>query len=166
MTAKTESWMKTPGRSSFRGNSLWVFLIFGILLVEPKLVADSVSIYPIADTSLFEYTPSNNLGGGSLVSGTIGLGYRSRALVQFATSDIPTNVYLLAASLILTVSRTPQAGGVASYFDLHRMLRPWGEGNKSDGGPGGGAPADPGEATWIALFSKQSLGRAGRFRTR
>ena len=111
-------------------------------------------MYPIADTSLFEYTPDNNLGAATLVSGTTGLGYRSRALIQFSNSDFPTNVVLLSAKLNLKVARTSSNGTLPTNFDLHRMLRPWGEGNKT---ANRGSPADPGEATWNAAFFPTNL---------
>src|SRR5690242_19165132 len=42
--------------------------------------ADTITLSPIADTSLFEYSPNNNLGGlSSVPAGTIRVLKRSRA---------------------------------------------------------------------------------------
>src|ERR1051326_2102728 len=106
----------------------WGVLIIGSFLAASSAFPESLSIFPVADTSPFEYTPTINLGAETLVSGTICLGYRSRALIRFSNGDIPRNVILVAASLKLTVEKISSNGGQTVAFDLHRMLRPWGEG--------------------------------------
>ncbi len=48
-------------------------------------------------------------------------------------------------------------GYASSEFGLHRVLSPWGEGNKSPvSNPGFGLPATAGEATWNDRFALQS----------
>ena len=117
-----------------------------------------VALYPQADTSLFENSPTNNLGTASLVSGARGINglyKRTRALMQFSTDAFPINAVLTSATLNLTVYRIPEDGGARNpIFDLHRLLRPWQEGNKGtyvDTGSNG-SPADPGETTWNTRF--------------
>jgi hypothetical protein len=115
-----------------------------------------VTLLPVADTTLFEYAPDNNLGGGSLVAGSIGLGgsgKRSRAVIQFSMTNLPADAAILtSATLRLVVIKLP-GFGVASIFDLHRVLSSWGEGNQggfvSDGGP-----ATAGQASWNFRFFK------------
>src|SRR5207249_366366 len=92
-----------------------------------------VTLLPVADTSLFEYAPDNNLGGGSLVAGSIGInrqGKRSRALIQFSMTNLPADAAILtSATLRLSVIKLP-GSGVDSMFDLHRVLHSWGDGHQ------------------------------------
>ena len=109
----------------------------------------AIELSPSADTSLFQYEPDNNLGASELASGSIGIGTsQSRALLKFELADnLPPDAALTGASLRLRVTRTPGATGIGSRFQLHRMLKDWGEGNKSGTL---GSPAEVGEATWFA----------------
>jgi hypothetical protein len=119
---------------------------------RPKLVIDyatfqTATLHPVADTTLFELTPDNNMGGDvSLAAGKTGLASSSRALIRFdLTGELPANASIVSARLALNVVRSPMAGAVDSDFDLHRMRVPWIEGT----GIGvTGSPANPGEATW------------------
>jgi len=116
-----------------------------------------LSLASIADTTLFEYAPDNNLGAATLAAGTINQASikRSRALLRFPIESIPSNYVLRSASLNLTVTRTPGGGaadinfggGSSGNFDLHRVLQPWAEGNKAGSR---GSPATAGETTWNA----------------
>ena len=125
-----------------------------VLLVVASVRADSVTLTPVADTSLFESIPDNNLGAQSfLEAGVIepsGALKRLRGLVRFDLSQIPTNAVISNATLRVTVvlnntNTTPE------LLELHRMLQPWTEGNKSGGTNEAGilgAPATDGESTW------------------
>jgi hypothetical protein len=110
-----------------------------------------VTLSPEADTSLFEYAPDDNLGGTTLVAGSIGVGgggKRSRALIQFSTTNIPSDAAIIT-SATLTMNVIKLSGSAQpSTFDLHRVLRTWGEGDKA--GTSRGSPASAGEATWNA----------------
>src|SRR5262249_44402038 len=113
---------------------------------------ETISLNPLADTSLFELTPNNNLGAApTLVSGTNGQLAKSRALVMFdIAGHLPTNAMVMAVTLKMTVAALP--GGTTSdetTFNVHRVLQPWGEGNKSGNN---GSPASSGEATWNMRF--------------
>ncbi|MCI0537435.1 MAG: DNRLRE domain-containing protein [Verrucomicrobiales bacterium] len=128
------------------------------MLTHPCLaLAKTVSLAPVADTSLFELAPTNNLGAAlSLVSGTNGQLAKSRALVKFdIPGSLPTNALITGVTLTMTVSALP--GGSISdetTFHLHQVLQPWGEGNKSgNNGAAGGA----GEATWKARLAPDKL---------
>jgi hypothetical protein len=109
---------------------------------------------PIADTSLLEVAPSNNLGGfAGMNAGTTQEYKKTRALMRFDLSGVPTNAVILSACVQLEVTREPDEPPNNTTFGLHRMLRPWGEGNKSPvSQPGKGLPASPGEATWNCAF--------------
>ena len=124
-----------------------VGVLFGSLTAA---AAEVVILRPIADTTLFETYPSNNLGRvQSLAAGTTAHARRSRALLRFDVAGaISSNATVLSAALTLTVVRTPSGGGVDSTFRLHRMVRAWTEGDKST--PANGSLATAGEATWTA----------------
>lgn len=132
----------------------WLLLLIGSLGV---LRADSVTLYPVADTALFENDPDNNFGGvGELPGGATRMGKRGRVLLKFdVAAVIPSNSIISSASLTVKVQSTPSAPFTNSVFDLRRMLQPWAEGNKSASSHGG--PASPGESTWRAQFAPQTL---------
>jgi hypothetical protein len=106
--------------------------------------AATLTLKPVADTSLFEQSPDNNLGRSQLAAGTIRLLKKSRALVRFDVSAVPANVVISSATLAFKVVKSP-SGAAASTFEVRRVLTGWSEGTKSGSQ---GAPAAAGEATW------------------
>ncbi len=137
------------------------FLLVSIcaLLGSVALRAETVSMRPVADTTLFESAPDDNMGGWTHVaSGTTGNQggrTRNRALLRFdPTAAIPARARVTNAFLVLQVTKVPgNSGGggpVSSTFALHSMLRAWGEGEKLGDR---GFPADVGEATWNSRFA-------------
>jgi len=123
----------------------------------PPLIADEVILTPIADATLIERAPGNSSGGADFFNaGTTQVGTRNRALIQFnPSSQIPANATITSATLTLQVVREPACGFAASAFGIYRVLRPWGEGSNVpiDNNGGLGAPAMPGDATWISRFT-------------
>jgi len=117
------------------------------LLPAGRGLAASVTLTPVADTSLFAVVPDNNLGATSnLVAGVNGTGSPGRALMRFdLAGQIPTNAMIQSASLTIGVITVPSGGGVVSAFDVRRVLRAWGEGA---GASNTGSPASAGDATW------------------
>jgi hypothetical protein len=110
--------------------------------------ADSVSLLPVADTTLFQFLPTNNLGGTvNLLGGTTMNGANNRPLLRFDLSSLPAGATITNVTLTLT----DLSGGTfpASTFELHRVLVDWGEGNKTGNQ---GQPASTGEATWNSRF--------------
>jgi hypothetical protein len=126
--------------------------VLAAMMLVFRVCADSVTLAPSADTSLFENEPDNNLGASlSLVSGANTSGFRSRELMRFDfTGQIPTNAIVQSVTLVVYVVTVPgNGGGVASVFDMHRLLVSWNEG----GGTGNmGSNALPGETTWNHRF--------------
>ncbi len=124
-------------------------LTFGALAHSTN---QTLSLPPAADTSLFETTPTNNLGASlQLIAGSTGAPRKSRALLRFPVREsLPTNITVSTVDLKFTVVMVP-GNGVApnSTFTLHRLLKDWGEGDKS-GTFGSGATAN--EATWLTRF--------------
>ena len=113
--------------------------------------AESISLTPSADTTLFENFPDNNLGGITTVAaGTTAHDFLSRALIKFdVAGQIPANMVITSARLRLKVVRLP-LGPEESTFSVRRMLRNWTEGNKSFGNLG--EPASAGQTTWNSRF--------------
>jgi hypothetical protein len=115
--------------------------------------AETVTNLPMADTTLFETAPDNNLGASTLSVGTTRGGFHARALLQFDLSQIPTNATINGVNLTVNVVRSPSSG-VPSVMDVRRVLLPWGEGSQSGNN---GGPAQTGEATWNARFAPATL---------
>jgi hypothetical protein len=153
VTRRRENGALQPGRRWFFAAAIF---FAALSQTTPRAGAISVTLVPAADTSLIEVAPTNNNGGQEwLLCGRTQNGPRNRALFRFDLSNIPTGAVIQYAALTLEVTRVPDEPPVNSTFGLHRMLRPWGEGNKAATGatpPGRGLPADPGEATWLSAF--------------
>ena len=120
--------------------------------------ADSISLAPQADTTLFEVKPTNSLGGVEwLSSGTTQNYTRNRGLVKFdVAGSIPAGSRILGVVLTVRVTQIPRDGYNGSSFSLRRMLVSWGEGTNlfaDPQAPGFGSPAAPGDATWEHRFS-------------
>lgn len=111
--------------------------------------AETATLAPAADTTLFETNPNNNLGATpTFVSGSTRQGEQSRALLKFdVAAALPSNAVISAVQLVLDVAKTPFTAPVSSVFNLHRFLVPWIEGAQ-DGNTGSEAAA--GEPTWNA----------------
>ncbi len=116
--------------------------------------AASITNNSAADASLLEIEPSHNNGGqASVISGHIQNPFLTRGLYRFDLTNLPTNALIQSVVLELTVTAQPGDGLANSAFGLHRMLRPWGEGDKVPvARPGQGEPATAGEATWSHSF--------------
>jgi hypothetical protein len=145
-------------------------LLSGVLraFALPLFVAQSVSymaagavinLAPIADTTLSQNYPSNNFGGLDFAnSGTTQNFTKNRALFRFdITNAIPAYSKIKNAELVLEVTKIPVDGFNPTDFALHRVLRAWGEGNKTtptnSPGAGTGALATTNEATWFFRFA-------------
>jgi hypothetical protein len=120
--------------------------------------AEFAILIPVADTTLIETEPGNNLGGAAIVnSGTTQNFTRNRGLFRFDFTDqIPPGSRITIADFVVEVTGEPKEEQRSSSFGLHRVLKPWGEGDKTSPDPihpGLGAPATSGEATWNHRFA-------------
>src|SRR5213075_1038028 len=79
-------------RMTSRVSVLSIATVALYLCASTRSCAETVSLQPIADTTLFQVAPGNNLGGaGFFNAGTAGNGNRNRALLRFDFSgSIPT----------------------------------------------------------------------------
>ena len=126
------------------------------VVVTPGAFCGSIVLTPVADTMLIEIAPTNNAGGLHWVnSGSNRAGERTRGLFRFdIAGNIPPQARITSASLSLAVTGIPIDGYAVAYFDLHRVLRNWGEGDKNPAtSPGRGLPATTNEATWLSPFA-------------
>ena len=125
--------------------------IAAVILAGVSLPAATLTLAPVADTTLQSAYVGNNLGGdSSLWIGGRRQGGVARGLFRFDLSSVPAGATINSATLTLSVTRTP-SGCVNSLFDLHRVSESWGEGN--NGGHGGGTTADANEASWNSRFA-------------
>jgi len=125
--------------------------VLGLALAGAR--ADELTFVPAQDTSIYSGTPgSQTLSDGAgpyLWLSVTAEGLNRRALVRFDVSAIPAGSVVREARLSLYESRSREDHVVSA----HRLLRAWGEGTSSGGSAGTGAPATPGDATWLrAVF--------------
>ncbi|TVS00385.1 MAG: DNRLRE domain-containing protein [Phycisphaerales bacterium] len=113
--------------------------------VTIELVADRDNVlYQTPDGSL------SNALGRFMFAGNNNSGERRRGLVRFDTGSIPPGSTVIDAEVRLFCS---QSQGQPAAVTLKRLLADWGEGNSAAGGnEGNGAPATPGDATWLHRF--------------
>ncbi|MCH7526106.1 MAG: DNRLRE domain-containing protein [Planctomycetes bacterium] len=135
---------------SFRGGlAAWV----GVVVMAHSALADVVAIDAAKDNTLYE-DPNGQISNGSgsyFFAGTTAIGEVRRGVIAFdITGNVPPGATITGASLTLNMSRT-----IAGDVDvgLHRVEADWGEGaSDASGQEGAGAPAEPGDATWIHTF--------------
>lgn len=112
---------------------------------------------PMQDTSIYAGTSgSNTLSDGkgeSLWLATTAEGLTRRALIKFDLSAIPPGSVIRQTTLFLYQLRARDEHVVR----LHRVLASWGEGASNAGSAGTGAPAQPGDATWLHRFYPGTL---------
>jgi hypothetical protein len=134
--------------------ALFVFAVGGIFSLG---FAATIRMHPIADTTLVETAPDNNTGANAFVNaGTSGIGTKNRGLYKFDFTVVPPNSKIQSAILQLEVTKEPSGGAEPSTFELHRMLKSWGEGDKDstlETSSGMGFPATINEATWNSPFA-------------
>ena len=122
--------------------------ILAAWILLSNVAAETLTVGPIADTSLFENSPGNNLGRVNFMPvGLTSEGKIGRGLLKFDLSTIPPGATVTSASLRLTATR----GRDNHILDLHRFLVPWTEGIGAGSPSGGGSigtAARPGEPTW------------------
>ena len=137
--------------------SLVVLLSFELwsLSLSSARASESVTITPSADTALLQNFPSNNFGGMAWFnSGTTQVFTTNRGLMKFdVAAHVPRGAQILSASLVVEVVGQPVDGDAPNSFELRRMWRDWGEGNKTGFPPSLGAPATEGEANWTHCFA-------------
>ena len=121
---------------------------WALKLVFPgDLAAGTVTLHPVADTSIYSAFPNENFGGGTtFTAGGRPQGGESRGLLLFnLQGSVPPGAIIQSVSLRLTVENTPSRAS-NSIFDLNALTASWGEGTGADRG---GSPAGANAATWL-----------------
>lgn len=132
-----------------------LILLLACSALSPTLArAQVVTLNPDQDNTLFE-SPTGSLSSGAgagVFAGANGAGLLRRALVRFpVAANVPAGTQVVSAVLRLHAS---QGQFQAQPFTLHLSQQAWGEGasNATLMGGGGGAPSEPGDATWLHTF--------------
>ncbi len=116
-------------------------------------IGDVLVVTSAKDNTLYQSALGDlsNGAGAHLFAGATGSFSLRRGLVAFDLSDIPGGSTIHEVELTLNLSRTSSPS--AASVRLHRTLADWGEaGSVAPGEQGGGAPAAPGDATWLHTF--------------
>lgn len=146
-----------PGR--FPGVGRPIFWLACLCIAHRGAFAETLAVNPSKDNTLYESTTSqlSNGQGIYLFTGlTSSVGLR-RGLIAFDLSAIPSNATITDVSLSLFLSR-PRLDATSETITLHKVGKNWGEGASNAGTPGGnGAPAQPGDATWLYNSFNTSL---------
>lgn len=125
-------------------------LLFG---AAPLLAQVQVQIGSKRDNTLYEEATGalSNGAGQHFFTGMTVVGVRHRGLVAFdVASVVPAGASIVAVDLTLNMSASK---GPNSAVDLHAATADWGEGTSlAPGSEGQGAPATPGDATWLHRF--------------
>ena len=125
----------------------------------------TVNIPAALDNTLVE-SPGGDLSNGIGTfffvgrTGFINNTLRRGVLAFNVTDSIPAGSLIISAELKLHMSKTNSA---ASTVNMYRILSKWGEGSSdAAANEGGGAPSQPGDATWIhTLFDTDFWNTAG-----
>ena len=126
--------------------------ILGLLLLlvtsAPMARGDTIVLTSVRDNTLFEDAQgdTSNGAGPSIFCGRISQDRIRRALVMFDLSALPTSTVIDSVELELHMASSSDPE--PRVLTLHRALAAWGEGASFSSG-GQGAPAEPGDATWL-----------------
>jgi len=123
-----------------------------VALAAPVARASGVSLSPVLDNTLFEDADgdTSNGSGPALFAGENSQGRIRRAVLAFDVAGaLPEGATVDSVRLVLHVSNVSDPS--PRVMRLHRLTAGWGEGASSAAG-GSGAPAAPGDATWLHRF--------------
>ncbi len=130
----------------------------GVLAAVQSVQADETTIGAAMDNTLYEDAEGllSNGAGERFFAGKTGLFNNfmlRRGLIAFdIAGSIPNGSTITSVTLTLHLSAAAPGSG-NQPVSLHRLLADWGEGDSDAEGPeGGGAPAAPGDATWLHTF--------------
>jgi hypothetical protein len=118
--------------------------------------ADTITLIASQDNTLFEdLSGSLSSGAGQYVFAGNNSGSEARrGLLQFDLRSIPITAQITSATLDINISRIARS---AQPLSAYRALESWGEGTSDSGEGGAGAPATPGDATWLHRAFDTSL---------
>lgn len=128
-------------------------ILLAVLAADLRAQPQTVAIPAMRDNTLY-FDPSGGLSNGAGIYMFSGLNLTSnvrRCLVAFdLAAAVPAGSTITSVQLQLAMTQSI-AGPVT--ISAHRVLAPWGEGTSyANDGQGGGAPATPGDATWLHRY--------------
>jgi hypothetical protein len=132
-------------------------LLLSALAAAGPAAADVVTIPASRDNTLYQSSSGNvsNGAGEVFFAGHTSVFTNSnrRGLILFdIAGSVPAGSTINSVTLRLHLTRAPSLPE-PSPMNLHRVLASWGEGTSNPvGQEGGGAPATPGDATWLHRF--------------
>lgn len=131
-------------------------LLSAPLLMATSLWAETVTIEPSKDNSMFSEADDSNGQGLYLFVGRTNTPSNRRALLAFdLAAAIPAGATIESASLSLTMNKTNVG---AQSISVHRLGKDWGEGaSDAVANEGKGAPAQAGDVTWSHTFFPSSF---------
>ncbi len=125
------------------------------LLVTPTL-ADTVSLTPSKDNTLYQDTTGNTSNGAGIhgFTGATQGGSVRRWLMHFDVAGaVPAGSTIHSVTLSLRAEKIGVGGPATEMQSFHRVTQDWGESTSNAGSPGGsGTSATPGDATWLHTF--------------
>jgi hypothetical protein len=132
----------------------WVVAVYlGLLAAAAaQCRADTLSLTPSRDTSIFSENDNSEGKGTSLYVGRTNGNPLRRGLVDFDLSTVPAGATVTGVTLKLHLNKTgPGPGGTIT---LHRLLDDWGEGTSGTGSGSGGRGGAPtaNSSTWNFTF--------------
>ncbi|HJP00140.1 MAG TPA: DNRLRE domain-containing protein [Planctomycetota bacterium] len=130
-----------------------LLLLAALALFCVSARADVLDVIADRDNTMYEDNGGTNSNGQGdfIFAGTqASHGLARRALVRFDVSSIPSGATVHSAAVSLRLSMTISG---SQPIAMHRLVADWGEGaSDAPGQEGGGAPAAPGDATWLSAF--------------
>jgi hypothetical protein len=131
--------------------------VVAVLVAAAAARADSVVLPSVRDNTLIQ-NASGSLSNGAGAHFFVGLTEqpaRRRGLLAFDVAAVPPGSTVQSVTLELFMSRTVVGPKSVS---LHAVTADWGEGSSdAPGQEGAGAPAMPGDATWLHRFFDTEL---------
>ena len=140
--------------------SRFLYLALLVLLLPSATSADTITLLPSRDTTLFQEAPSNSDGAGrSMFVGKDAQGPTRRVLIGFdIAGNIPPGSIVTSVQLRLVLEGKAQNESMMRPIELRRLLADWGEGTTGQGMGGAGTgrgfatPANGTTATWSHSF--------------
>lgn len=131
--------------------AVWVLAAF----VVGTASADTVTLTTIKDNTLYSTGTTSNGAGTGLYCGRTGLNGGptvQRSVFAFDVGAVvPPGSTVTSATLTLVLVAWSPNNQATQTHSIYRLLADWGEG-ESMGDSGMGAPAEPGDATWLHTF--------------
>ena len=123
-----------------------------LVLSAGSAFATTFTFEPERDVMILENDATRSGAIGDIRAGETNNALTRRSLLAFdVASQIPAGATVTSVRLELEVTATSGAAQADDIMAMHRVLADWGEGTSTHQG-GSGAPATPGDATWLDRF--------------